>query len=228
MIRAENVHATLEKYQLADGYPIVLDLEKSKGCYLHDSRSGKDYLDFFTCFASWPIGFNHPGMSEPEFVKELTVAAQNNPANSDLYTVSMASFVEAFGEHVTPDEFPHHFWVAGGALAVENALKVAFDWKAHKVEAWTRSTTATSLVDACTSSQAFHGRSGYTMSLTNTVPDEGRAVPEVRLAARVTPGDRVRLDGGIANDIEAAEARDRAPRSSRPSSAAQRDVSPRS
>lgn len=203
MIRAENVHTTLEKYQLADGYPLVLDLEKSKGAWLHDSRTGTDYLDFFTCFASWPLGFNHPGLSEPEFLKELTVAAQNNPANSDLYTVSMARFVEAFGEHVTPAEFPHHFWVAGGALAVENALKVAFDWKAQRENV---TDDGKSLV-VLHFKHAFHGRSGYTMSLTNTDPTKVELFPKFDWPRVHSPAIEYALDGSIANDIEAEEAK---------------------
>ena len=45
----------------------------------------------------------------------------------------MADFVEAFSTRVTPEDYPYHFWVQGGALAVENTLKTAFDWKARKL-----------------------------------------------------------------------------------------------
>ena len=203
MIEANNVHATLEKHQLADGYPMVLDLEKSKGAYLHDARTGKDYLDFFTCFASWPLGYNHPGLAEPEFTKELLVAAQNKPANSDLYTVSMARFVETFAEHVTPADFPHHFWVSGGALAVENALKIAFDWKAQKAQV---TDDGNGLV-IMHFKHAFHGRSGYTMSLTNTDPNKVSLFPKFDWPRITPPSVEYALDGSIANDIEALEAK---------------------
>ncbi len=203
MIQPQNVHDTLKKHQLVDGYPLVLDLEKSKGAYLHDSKTGKDYLDFFTCFASWPLGFNHPGLTKPEFLKELMTAALNNPANSDLYTVSMARFVETFAEHVTPKGFPHHFWVSGGALAVENALKVAFDWKAKKQKV---TDDGKSLV-ILHFKHAFHGRSGYTMSLTNTDPTKVSLFPKFDWPRVSTPAIEYALDGSISNDIEAAEAK---------------------
>lgn len=202
MIEAKTVHSTLEKYQLTDGYPFVLDLEKSKGAYLHDARSGKDYLDFFTCFASWPLGFNHPGLSEPEFTKELLTAAQNKPANSDLYTVSMAKFVETFAKNVTPEGFPHHFWVSGGALAVENAMKIAFDWKARK-ENVTDDGKGLVMMHF---KHAFHGRSGYTMSLTNTDPNKVSLFPKFDWPRITPPTIEYALDGSISNDVAAAEA----------------------
>jgi L-lysine 6-transaminase len=133
MIHAEKVHETLARWQMADGYPVVFDLERSHGSWLVDAKSGREYLDAFTCFASWPVGYNHPKMADAAFRAELLRAAVANPSNSDLYTREMAAFVEAFGSRVTPQGFPHHFWISGGSLAVENALKVAFDWKARKL-----------------------------------------------------------------------------------------------
>lgn len=41
--------------------------EKSRGMYLHDARTGKDYLDCFSMFASWPVGHNHPKLTDPKF-----------------------------------------------------------------------------------------------------------------------------------------------------------------
>ena len=127
------VHETLNRHQLTDGYSFVLDLERSHGSWLVDGVTGKEYLDMFTCFASWPVGYNHPMMADEAFTKRLLVAAKNNPANSDLYTDMMAEFVEAFSTKASPDGYDHHFWVAGGALSVENAMKAAFDWKARKL-----------------------------------------------------------------------------------------------
>ncbi|MCP3917145.1 MAG: L-lysine 6-transaminase [bacterium] len=205
MIDPKQVHATLSRHQLVDGYPVVLDLEKSHGSWLHDSVSGEEYLDFFTCFASWPVGYNHPATCDRDFLARLQRAALNKPANSDLYTQDMAAFVDAFGSRVTPPEFPHHFWVSGGALAVENTLKVAFDWKAHKVGV-DKVNDGNDLV-VLHFRQAFHGRSGYTMSLTNTVPDKVALFPKFEWPRVHNPTIEFDLDGGIANDVEAEEAR---------------------
>jgi len=205
-ITPQNVHETLRRHQLADGMPMVLDLERSHGAWLHDAASGREHLDLFTCFASWPIGYNHARMAEPEFLAELTLAAVNNPSNSDLYTVSMARFVEAFATRVTPPEYPHHFWVAGGALAVENALKTAFDWKARKLGR-TDLTAGVNDLSVLHFRQCFHGRSGYTMSLTNTDPAKVGLFPKFDWPRVHNPFVEYDADGGIANDVAASEAR---------------------
>lgn len=207
MIDPKHVHETLRRHQLTDGFSLVLDLERSQGAWLVDAMSGERYLDCFTGFASWPMGYNHPMMNEPGFVEEITVAARNNPANSDLYTTSMASFVEAFSSRVTPRQFPYHFWISGGALAVENAMKVAFDWKARKLGRRDMQENVDDLV-ILHFQQAFHGRSGYTMSVTNTLPDKVGLYPRFSHWPRVhNPFLVFDLEGRVANDIEAEEAR---------------------
>jgi L-lysine 6-transaminase len=204
MVDPKNVHETLKRHQLADGFPMVLDLERSHGSYLFDARSGIEYLDFFTCFASWPLGYNHAGMRDPKFVSEITQAALNNPSNSDLYTTLMAEFVETFATKVTPQGFPYHFWISGGALAVENALKVAFDWKARKIGVDKLTDDGASLAVLHFKS-AFHGRSGYTMSLTNTDTRKIALFPKFNWPRVHNPAIQYDLDGRIANDVEAEE-----------------------
>ena len=206
MIHPTDVHQTLRRHQLADGLPLVCDLERSKGAWLFDSRSNQEYLDLFTCFASWPVGYNHPRMAEREFLVELTRAAACNPSNSDLYTVEMARFVEAFATRVTPVGFPYNFWVSGGALAVENGIKVAFDWKAQNLG-------RVSFDEDCDDlgilhlRQAFHGRSGYTLSLTNTDPLKTGLFPKFRWPRIDPPAIEFDAHGQIANDVAALEAR---------------------
>ncbi len=205
-IDAGHVHETLKRHQLADGFPFVLDLEKSHGSWLRDARDGVEYLDFFTCFASWPLGYDHPKLRDPQFLARLTRAALNNPSNSDLYTTYMAEFVDTFAKHVTPTGFPHHFWISGGALAVENALKVAFDWKARKIGLANVKDDGASLA-VLHFKAAFHGRTGYTLSLTNTDPKKVALFPKFCWPRAHNPAVQFDLDGGIANDIEAEERR---------------------
>ena len=78
------VHATLARHMLADGYDMVLDMEKSQGRRLWDSRHGRSYLDLFSFFATLPIGIGHPGMQEAGFLAKLTRAM----ADCDFVTVS--------------------------------------------------------------------------------------------------------------------------------------------
>jgi L-lysine 6-transaminase len=206
MIPASQVHATLKRHMLADGMPIVFDLEKSRGPWLRDAITGEDYLDFFTCFASWPIGYNHPALFERDFLARLQAASVNNPSNADLYTTLQAEFVETFATQVTPAGFPHHFWVSGGALAVENALKTAFDWKARKIGIERLGDDGASLAVLHFKS-AFHGRSGYTLSLTNTVPAKTALFPKFPWPRVHNPAIEFDLEGGIGNDVPAEEER---------------------
>ncbi len=163
------VHDVLREHVLVDGFDLVLDLSESRGSTLVDARDGTRYLDLFTFFASSALGMNHPALAEDaEFAGELLTAARNKPSNSDVYSVPMARFVETFARVLGDPALPHLFFVEGGALAVENALKVAFDWKSRWNERHGRSpalgTQVLHLRDA------FHGRSGYTLSVTNTDP----------------------------------------------------------
>ena len=205
-IAATSVHEVLRRHQLVDGYDVVLDLERSHGAWLYDARTESEFLDCFTCFASWPVGYNHPMLQTPEFLAKVRAVATANPANSDLYTREMAGFVEAFATRATPSGFPYHFWVAGGALAVENALKTAFDWKARKLGRTDFGADVNDLV-ILHLRDAFHGRSGYTLSLTNTVPDKIGLFPKFDWPRVHNPTIEFGPDGEVANDIAAEEAR---------------------
>jgi L-lysine 6-transaminase len=177
LIDPKNVRPILQKHILADGYEMVLDLKKSKGAYLHDSASGKTYLDFFTFFASNPLGMNHDRLAgDADFVQKLGQVAINKPSNSDVYTEEMAHFVETFSRVGIPDYMPYTFFVSGGALAVENALKVAFDWKVQKN--FRKGYRTEKGHKALHLDKAFHGRSGYTLSLTNTDPKKVKYFPK--------------------------------------------------
>jgi L-lysine 6-transaminase len=164
-IRPTEVHQVLSKHMLADGLDLVLDLRKSHDCQLYDSRHGKYFLDCFSFFGTAPVGCNHPRMTDPEFVKKIGEIAVNNPSNSDIYTVEMAEFVNTFSNIAVPKHFQHLFFISGGALAVENALKVAFDWKIRKNIEAGKGEKGTQIIHF---KEAFHGRSGYTLSMTNT------------------------------------------------------------
>lgn len=166
-IAPDDVHATLKRHMLADGMKMVLDMERSKGVYLFDSLSARSFVDFFGFFASNALGMNHPKLlSDDAFLTRLQESALNKVTNSDVYTPHMARFVDTFSRVAIPAHLHYLFFVSGGALAVENALKTAFDWKVRKNFAkGYRREVGTKVLHF---DQAFHGRSGYTLSLTNT------------------------------------------------------------
>ena len=160
------VHAAIGRHMLADGYDIVLDLDKSQGRRLYDARGNRWLLDMFSFFATLPVGINHPMLKDAEFNERLLRAARVNPTNSDIYTVEMAEFVATFGRLAQPAHLPHLFLIAGGTLGVENALKAAMDWKVRRN--LRKGLPAGKGTQVLHFREAFHGRSGYALSLTNT------------------------------------------------------------
>jgi L-lysine 6-transaminase len=171
------VHELLERHLLTDGMKLVVDLQRSRGSRLVDARNGQTYLDLYTFFASAPLGINPPGLTDdPTFMAELAGIAVNKPANPDMYSTAYAEFVATFVRVLGDPALPYLFFVEGGALAVENALKAAFDWKSRHNEAAGRDRDLGTKVLHLT--HAFHGRSGYTLSLTNTEPHKTDRFPK--------------------------------------------------
>ncbi|HET7542536.1 MAG TPA: L-lysine 6-transaminase [Polyangiaceae bacterium] len=161
------VHDTLRRHLLAVGYSLVLDLEQSRGTLAVDALTGKQYLDFASFYGSNPLGYGHPKLLEPDIQARLARAATVKVGNPDFYTTYYAEFVETLARTAAPPEFPHFFFVEGGALAVENAMKTAFDWKVRKNLLAGRAAGGSQILHF---EQAFHGRAGYTLSVTNTDP----------------------------------------------------------
>jgi L-lysine 6-transaminase len=196
-LSARQVHETIGRHMLADGFEFVLDLEASHGSTLVDARDGTEYLDLFTFFASSALGMNHPGLTSEQALREFASVAVNKPSNSDIYTVPMARFVETFARVLGDPALPHLFFIDGGTLAVENALKVAFDWKSRVNESRGLDPSLGSKVLHL--QHAFHGRSGYTMSLTNTEPNKVARYPKFDWPRIPSPS----INGHA--DVEAAE-----------------------
>jgi len=163
------IKSIIEKYTPYNGLPLVVDFEKSQGCWFVDKLSGKKYLDLHSQYGSQPLGWNHSAFSKIDFNKFASVKL----ANPDVYSEEQAKFVSDFAE-IAPD-FKKFFFIDGGALAVENALKAAFDWKTQKLGL---NDDQVDRLDVIHFKQAFHGRSGYTLSLTNTSPNKVKAFPK--------------------------------------------------
>jgi L-lysine 6-transaminase len=202
-IEPAQVHEVLGRHLLTDGFKLVFDTEKSRDSWLVDARSGESYLDLYTFFASAPLGSNPAGVvDDPDFQALLAEVASNKPANSDIYTTHLAEFAETFARVLGDPALPHLFFVEGGALAVENALKTAFDWKSRRNEAAGRSPALGTRVMHLT--KAFHGRSGYTMSLTNTDPGKVARFPKFDWPRIDVPAITFPLEEHL-EQVEAAE-----------------------
>ena len=157
------VKETLGRHLLADGFDFVMDIEKSHGSYIHDRNTGKDFLDMFSMFASASIGYNHPYLMEKS--AWLGKMAVNKPTLADVYSQEFADFMEVFERVAIPEELQYCFFIEGGSMGVENAMKACFDWKTRKNFEKGLDLEAGICIHF---KQAFHGRSGYTLSLTNT------------------------------------------------------------
>ena len=193
-IAPADVHRLLARHMLADGLDLVFDYDKSHGSWVYDSRHGREYLDFMTFFGSTPIGYNHPKMKDPEFLRVLSRVAQLKPSLADVYTVEYAWFVETFARIAIPSHLQYAFFIEGGALAVENALKVAFDWKVRRNRARGRGrregTADPALPRGLPRPQRLHALAHQHRS------QEDRALPQVPLAARGQPQAALPGHGG--------------------------------
>lgn len=204
-ISPAEVHGILARHMLADGFDIVFDFERSQGAWIHDARTGKDILDFCSFFASNPLGYNHPKLKDPEFLKKLHRVAQLKPSLSDVYSVELAGFVEAFSRLAMPSHMMYVFFIEGGALGVENALKTAFDWKVRRNRA--KGIPGEKGQQIIHFREAFHGRSGYTLSLTNTDPAKTDLFPKFRWPRIENPKLRFPVTAEVERDVAAAEQR---------------------
>ncbi|MCA9243676.1 MAG: L-lysine 6-transaminase, partial [Phycisphaerales bacterium] len=109
------------------------------------------------------------------FQAELLAVAGAKVANADIYTHPYAKFVQAFEDVAMLPGMDRFFFIDGGALAVENAMKAAFDWKVRKNLAAGRGELGSKIIHF---REAFHGRTGYTMSVTNTDPNKVMYFPK--------------------------------------------------
>jgi L-lysine 6-transaminase len=167
VVQPERVIPELQKHVLLDGFKLVFDPEKSHGSIFVDAVRGREFIDFYSFYGSLPVGFNHPYFDTQVIQAELLGAAKVKVANSDVFSVHYATFVKTFAHVMGLPLLERFFFIEGGAIAVENALKAAMDWKVRKNLKTGRGERGTEIIHF---EHAFHGRSGYTLSLTNTDP----------------------------------------------------------
>lgn len=196
------VTKVLREHMIGDGLPLVFDLERSHGVWVVDATDGAEYLDFYSFFASLPLGFHHRAFQSQAKREKLCQAALHKPANSDAHSRELATFARTFARQAMPEPFCHLFFIEGGALAVENGLKAAFDWKVRRNLARGRSALGTRVVHF---RQAFHGRSGYTLSLTNTLPVKTEFFPQFDWPRITNPKLRFPVDEAEVRRVQTEE-----------------------
>ncbi len=202
-VAPEAVNETLSRHMLIKGWPMVLDLDGSHESWARDALSGREFLDLTSFYAATALGFNHPGLVDAETKERLLRAGTVKVGNPDFHTTFLAEFVETLANTAAPPELPHYFFVEGGALGVENAMKTAFDWKRRKNEAAGRREQGEQILHF---TGAFHGRSGYTLSVTNTDPLKTQHFPQFDWPRIPAPAVTFPLKGENLAAAERAEA----------------------
>ena len=204
-MKRTNLHDRLGEHVLTSGMDeIELDLQGSVTPYVRDARTGEDWLDFASFYASSALGMNHPVLREDRgFLDRLLTAAVNKPANSDFVSREFVEFVETFARVLGDPELPHYFFIEGGSAAVENALKVAFDWKQKRNR--DRDLPAGLGAQVLHLEHAFHGRGGYTLSLTNTDPVKVAGFPKFGWPRIPAPAQTHPLPPETALELDRAE-----------------------
>ncbi len=202
-VSPRDVRDVLSRHILVDGYRHIQDLARSHGVWFYDAARDREVLDLYGHFSSCPLGYNHPGLDNEEFRERILPAALTKPANSDVYTTYYAEFVETFAR-IVPEKFRRHlFFIEGGAAAVENTLKTAFDWKVRKNLAAGRGEKGSQVIHF---RQAFHGRSGYTLSLTNTADSrKTQYFPKFPWPRVANPKLRFPVTDEVLVEVESAE-----------------------
>tara|TARA_B100000131_G_C18123109_1_gene613661 strand:- start:1495 stop:2637 length:1143 start_codon:yes stop_codon:yes gene_type:complete len=105
-------------------FDILADFSKSKGSFLHDAKSGKNYLDLFNMFSSVPIGYGH-GIFGDRFKKEILDNATVKFSKESFENYSFEAFDKEFKDFALQD-YAHRHYTNTGALGVEAAIKLIY------------------------------------------------------------------------------------------------------
>lgn len=145
---------------------ICLNPAKSKGSYFFDDISGRSILDLYCFFSTLPLGYNHSAFSNSEFKEEMLTYGGLKISTGRILTKFTDEFVCNFHEFVNEDVFNKYFFIHGGGLAVENALKISFDWKRY-INNKSGFNVSANEFQVISLEHAFHGITGYGISLSS-------------------------------------------------------------
>ena len=84
----------LSRYVIAEPYPFVVDLEKSHGSYLA-TLDGREIFDWAGYFGAKLIGHNHPGLSEPEYLRQSCPRGQQQDRQSGFSDAAVSGLLPA-------------------------------------------------------------------------------------------------------------------------------------
>jgi len=187
---------------------IAPDLWNSHHSYLRDVE-GHDFLDLSGFFGTSVVRFDHPRIRDNAFLEQMAKIAMYRPSLADFWTTDMADFINTFRKIAVPSYMHHLFFIDGGTLAVENALKAAFDWKVRLnmqkglIKGDPQEVNQPLGTKIIHFEKAFHGRSGYALSMTHTADARKyKYFPKFDWFRIVAPTLRFDNDGHVSNQDE--------------------------
>jgi L-lysine 6-transaminase len=169
-ITSQQMLAELSHYVVADPYPFVLDLSRCHGSWLV-TLEGQEIFDWAGYFGSKLIAHNHPGLYEPEYLKQLSLAANNKTANPDFLTPQCLEYYRLLYE-LAPAGMRNPklevYVVNSGAEAVENMMKYFINLHHHRLKNAGKTGSESRFIYF---DQAFHGRTIFALNVTQLTDD---------------------------------------------------------
>ncbi len=163
--------AEMQRYVVYHPWPFAVELAKCSGMSLA-TVDGQTIFDWAGYYGSKLIGHNHPRLQEPDYLKSLTLAANNKVANPDFLTAECLAYYRLLHrlspQSMKASESREVYAVNSGAEAVENMLKYLLSWhnaKRQKRGGHSGSSNRRFLYF----DQAFHGRTVYALQVTQTL-----------------------------------------------------------
>jgi L-lysine 6-transaminase len=158
----------MRRYVLYDPWPFVVDVGAGDGMFLQ-TVDGQRILDWAGYYGSKLIGHNHPRLQDPAYRAALADAANNKVANPDFLTPQCLDYYRLL-YRLAPETMHGDtlevYAVNSGAEAVENMLKYLLSLHNRKRERQGRPHGARRFLYF---DQAFHGRTVYALSVTQTL-----------------------------------------------------------
>lgn len=160
----------MQKYVIADMFPFVLDLERSKGMYLA-TVDGQMIFDWAGYFGAKLIGHNHPGLYESDYVRRLTITANNKIANPDFLSPECLAYYKKLHE-IAPacmrNDKLEVYVINSGAEAMENLMKYLLIKHEEKHGNCGDLLSKRRFIYF---DRAFHGRTMYALNITQPLHD---------------------------------------------------------
>lgn len=155
----------LKRYVVMSPLPFALDLAACHGMWLQ-TVDGQRIFDWSGYYGSKLIGHNHPGLSEPDYLRHLALAANNKLPNPDFLTSECLEYYRLL-YRVAPrcmqSDTLEVYAVNSGAEAVENMLKYLIRLYDQRQETEGRPPGLRRLIYF---ENAFHGRTVFTLNIT--------------------------------------------------------------